>query len=280
MLIDEIAREQSSHTAEPTPPNNQWHNMHRKDDKMAQDHLDALQHQFIQAVKVAQAITPTREFMAKQKAIQHWATALPGSAWRIDEQPHISHNHRKAVNIISSAYRLIQTTPRKGDQHHVTVTGNNIQEIAMASDDPLVAPDEHDLAFFNLCECLEIWHLNALTQCAALTRTTGNVNVVQLASRPSAINIKTELPAFITFTNEAVSLVTAADTLSDVSLIDESLTRPEWHRSPVSPITVKGVAGSTEQLRHTVTVPVCLRWGASRRQTPARSALGQSRILI
>ena len=148
MLIDEIARAQSSNTSKPTPADCQWHNMNRKDDKMAQNYLDALQHQFVQAIKVAQAITTTREFMANHDAIRHWATTVPGLKWRSDEQPHIPHNHCKATNIISGAYCLIQTTPREGNQHHVTLMGNDIQDIAMASDDPLMAPDEHDLALF------------------------------------------------------------------------------------------------------------------------------------
>ena len=140
--------------------------------------------------------------------------------------------------------------------------GNDISSSAMATDDPLMAPDALDLAFFNLSESIVLWNLNMHARDTTQDRERDDTYAVQLTARPSAVNIKTELPAFVTFTNEAVLLVTAADTLSDVSLIDESLTQPDWRRSPVSPITVKGVAGSTEQLRHTVTVPVCLRWGA------------------
>ena len=230
-----------------------------------------VQQQFLQAIKAANKLTNARAIVGNNIAIQHWTTAMldmqriKNEQQRVGDglrQPSVTEKHRRAMNIISTAYDLIQATPREGNRHHITLMGNDIKDSAMASDDPMMAPDEHDLAFFNLSESIILWNQNMRTGHTAQDHTQGDIDVVQLTARPSAINIKTELPAFVTFTNEAVSLITAADTLGDVSLIDESLTKPNWHRSPVSPITVKGVAGSTEQLRHTVTVPVCLRWGA------------------
>ena len=127
MLIGEIAKAQSSSTSKETQAAYQWHNMNRKDNKMAHDYLDTLQHQFIEAIKVATAITTTRETMATHDAIQHWATAVPGMRWKSEGQPNIPHRHRRAMNIISVAYGLIQTTPREKNQHHITVMDNNIQ---------------------------------------------------------------------------------------------------------------------------------------------------------
>ena len=196
------------------PDHYQWHNMNRTDDKMARDYLDSLQHQFTQAIKAANRLTSARTIIAKHSAIQCWTTAMI-------EKSSVPQKHRRAASIISVAYSLIRATPRGCNQHHVTLMGNDIQDITMASDDPMMTPNEHDLAFFNLSESIMVWSLNKRNCDAAQVHTKGDIDVVQLTARPSAINIKTELPAFITFTDEAVSLVTAADTLSDVSLIDE-----------------------------------------------------------
>ena len=51
------------------PDNYQWHNMNRKDDKRAQDYLDTLQHQFIQAIKTANKLTNAHATMEKHSAI-------------------------------------------------------------------------------------------------------------------------------------------------------------------------------------------------------------------
>ena len=42
--------------------------------------------------------------------------------------------------------------------------GNAISSGAMASDDPLMAPDTLDLAFFNLYKSIMLWNLNMHTR--------------------------------------------------------------------------------------------------------------------
>ena len=155
-----IGQIQSRQESESTlaPDDYQWHNGNRNEDKMTQEYLESLQHQFIQATNAANKLTnrDSRAFIAKNCAIQHRTTAMLDSRWiknglqRVGNEPHqasVTQQHRKAVNTISVAYGLIQATPRRNDQHHITLMGNDIRNGAMASDDPMMAPDEHDLVF-------------------------------------------------------------------------------------------------------------------------------------
>ena len=76
MLLNEIAKTLFFNKNELAPAHYQWHNMNRTDDKMAQECLDSLQHQFIQAMKAANRLTSARVIMAKTSAIQRWTTAM------------------------------------------------------------------------------------------------------------------------------------------------------------------------------------------------------------
>ena len=240
---------QSGQDSESTlaPDHYHWHNGNRKEDKMAQDYLESLQHQFVKAANAAKKLNNARAMMATNCAIRRWTTAMLNShsinkkLHQTSSEPHqktLTPQHHKAMYIVSKAYDRIQATPRGTNQHHITLMGNDISNGVMASDDPMMAPDELDLAFFNLSESIMLWNLNMHTSDTTQDHKKDDTDAVQLTARPSAVNIKTELPAFVTFTNEAVLLVTAADTLSDVSLIDESLTQPDWRRSPVSPYSL------------------------------------------
>ena len=71
-----------------------------------------------------------------------------------------------AANHIYMAYNSIRERPRTYDQYHVTLMGNDIRDLSMASDDPFMQPDEDDLAMFNLSESVTLWrrqmHIDAM----------------------------------------------------------------------------------------------------------------------
>ena len=72
-----IGQIQSGQEGESTlaPDHYQWHNGNRNEDKIAQEYLESLQHQFIQATNVANKLTNARAIVEKNCAIQHWTTA-------------------------------------------------------------------------------------------------------------------------------------------------------------------------------------------------------------
>ena len=90
---------QSGQESESTlaPDHYHWHNGNRKEDKMAQDYLESLQHQFIQAANAANKLNNARAMMETNCAIRRWTTAMLNSHSISKElQQTSSEPHQKA----------------------------------------------------------------------------------------------------------------------------------------------------------------------------------------